>query len=137
VLLEISKAEDIQLDEKKLQTETERTINSLTRFMSASDKKKMRSEGVLANLAGNIAAEMAINQTLDFIRSMARGELDETEESEETEQTKDIENLVELPETKEDASPDTELETEPVKSAEDMNSSDETREVTSEQDIEE
>ena len=67
VLLEISEVEDIQLDEQRLQAETERTLNVMTQYMSSSDKRKLSNEGMLANLAGNIAAEMAINQTLEFL----------------------------------------------------------------------
>jgi len=138
VLLEISKAEDIQLDEKKLQNETERTIDSLTRVMSASDKRKMRSEGVMANLAGNIAAEMAINQTLDFIRSMAKGELDTTEDSEEMDQTKIEENQMEPEDTTEVTPQESVLNTESVISMEDQNpSNNEPSDVPSEQEIEE
>jgi trigger factor len=91
VLLEISEVEDIQLDEERLQTETERTLNVMTQHMSSSDKRKLSNEGVLANLAGNIAAEMAINQTLEFLRSMAKGELDEADESEGSEEAVELE----------------------------------------------
>jgi trigger factor len=91
VLLEISEVEDIQLDEQRLQTETERTLNVMTQYMSSSDKRKLSDDGVLANLAGNIAAEMAINQTLEFLRSMAKGELVEAEDSEGSDEPEDQE----------------------------------------------
>jgi len=112
VLLEISKAEDIQLDEQRLQTETERTLNVLTQHMSTSDKRKLGNDGVLANLAGNIAAEMAINQTLEFLRKMAKGELEEAEEADEIDKAEGSEEpeeqeLIE----KEDAQLDSEVET--------------------------
>ena len=86
-----SKAEDIQLDEQRLQTETERTLNVLTQHMSTSDKRKLGNDGVLANLAGNIAAEMAINQTLEFLRSMAKGELEEADEADEANENDEAE----------------------------------------------
>ena len=91
VLLEISEVEDIQLDEQRLQAETERTLNVMTQYMSSSDKRKLSNEGMLANLAGTIAAEMAINQTLEFLRSMAKDELDEAEESKGSEEPEDQE----------------------------------------------
>lgn len=106
--------------------------------MSSSDKRKMRSEGVLANLAGNIAAEMAINQTLDFIRSMAKGELDEDEGSEEIEQTAENDNQIEPAEFEEEISEDVKLEVGTVNDFEEEEpSTDETIEVTSEQDTKE
>ena len=106
VLLEISEAEDIQLDEQKLQAETERTLTVMTQYMSTSDKRKLGNDDVIANLAGNIAAEMTINQTLEFLRSMAKGELDETEESEGSEELEEQELIVE-----EDSQLDSEVDT--------------------------
>ena len=109
VLLEISSAEDIQLDEQRLQSETARTLNVMTQHMSTSDKRKFGNEGVLANLAGNIAAEMAINQTLEFLRSMAKDELDEIEETEESEGSEEPEDqdLIEEEDTQLDSEIDT------------------------------
>jgi trigger factor len=136
VLLEISEAEDIQLDEQKLQAETERTLNVMTQYMSTSDKRKLGNDDVIANLAGNIAAEMTINQTLEFLQSMAKGELDETEEPEEqelvVEEDTQLDSEVDTIEIEEDDTEDVEVDLEAIEtSEEEILPGDETIEETS------
>ena len=80
VLMEISEKENIQVEKEELQSETERTLDAMTRFMSESELKKLSSKDLLQNLVGNIMAEMRISRTLERLRAIARGEV-ETEES--------------------------------------------------------
>jgi trigger factor len=81
VLIEIAEIEDIQVEKEELQSETERTLDAMTRFMSESELKKLSSKDLLPSLVGNIMAEMRITRTLERLRSIAKGEV----ESEETE----------------------------------------------------
>jgi len=84
VLLEIAQVEEIEVSEEELQEETERTLDSITRYMPESDKKQFDTPNALINLAGNIYAEMRMNRTLEYLRTVAKGEL-ETEMTSEDE----------------------------------------------------
>ena len=83
VLLEIAHKEEINVTEDELQQETERTMESITSFMSESDRKQFDSPEAVMNLAGNIYAEMRMNKTLEYLRKVAQGELEAEAESEE------------------------------------------------------
>jgi trigger factor len=125
VLLEIAKEEDIEVSEVELQEETERTLQSITQYMSEEDKKQFNQPTAMMNLAGNIYAELRMNRTLEYLRSVAKGEselaVEEEEPAEETsedgdEEEQTVEMEVEEPaeaaaeETEE--KPDTEVEIE-------------------------
>ncbi|MFC1923514.1 trigger factor [Chloroflexota bacterium] len=86
ILLEIAQKEEINVSEDELQQETERTMNSITNFMSESDRKQFDSPQAVMNLAGNIYAEMRMNRTLEYLRKVAQGELESEAESEEAEE---------------------------------------------------
>jgi hypothetical protein len=74
-LLEIAQKEDINVSEDELQQETERTMESITSFMSDSDRKQFDSPEAVMNLAGNIYAEMRMTRTLEYLRTVAKGDL--------------------------------------------------------------
>jgi trigger factor len=74
VLLEIAKEEEIEVSEEDLQEETERTLESITRFMSEEDRKQFDSPTAMMNLAGNIYAELRMNRTLEYLRAVAKGD---------------------------------------------------------------
>jgi FKBP-type peptidyl-prolyl cis-trans isomerase (trigger factor) len=82
VLLEIAQQEDIDVSEDDLQQETERTLDSITQYMSESDRKKFSSVDTVSNLAGNLYAEMRMNRTLEYLRNLARGEMESEREEE-------------------------------------------------------
>lgn len=71
VLLEISQAEEIEVKPEELQQETERTLQAMTRFMSESEIRKIPTQDLIANLAGNILADMRMDRTLQRLRSLA------------------------------------------------------------------
>jgi hypothetical protein len=76
VLLEVAEAEGIEVDKDELQSETERTMEAMSRFMSESELRKMSSEKLLPNLVGNIMAELRVNKTRERLRTISRGELE-------------------------------------------------------------
>lgn len=81
VLLEIAKQEEIDVSEEELQEETTRTLDSITSYMSESDRKQFESPNTLMNLAGNIYAEMRIDRTIEFLRALASGKAEAEEEA--------------------------------------------------------
>jgi len=76
VLLEIAHNEEIEVSEEDLQQETERALDSITRYMSDSDRKQFDTPNALVNLAGNIYAEMRMTRTLEYLRTVAKGDLE-------------------------------------------------------------
>lgn len=74
VLLEISQEEGIEIEKEELQSETERTLEAMTRFMSETEMRKVASQDLIPNLVGNILADMRINRTLERLRGIAKGE---------------------------------------------------------------
>jgi len=82
VLLEIAQKEEIEISEEELQEETTRTLDSITRFMSDTDRQQFDSPNALMNLAGNIYGEMRMNRTIEYLRSVANGEAEAQDEDE-------------------------------------------------------
>jgi trigger factor len=76
VLFKIAETEDIQVTEDELQKETDRTLESITQFAAEQDKKKILSQQMMPNLVGNIYAEMRVERTLDYLRKIAKGEME-------------------------------------------------------------
>lgn len=74
VLLEIAEAEGIEIEKEELQSETERTLEAMTRFMSEAELRKVSTNDLIPDLVGNILAEMRIKRTLERLRSIAKGE---------------------------------------------------------------
>ena len=68
---------------EELQEETERTFDSITRYMSDSDRKQFDTQNALLNLTGSIYAEMRMNRTLEYLRDIAKVDLESEETSEE------------------------------------------------------
>jgi trigger factor len=87
VLLEIAQKEEIDVSPDDLQKETERMLDSLTQYMSEPDLKKFSSQDMISNLAGNIYGEMRMNRTLEYLRSVAKGEGESEEEQEDGEES--------------------------------------------------
>ncbi|HLE16354.1 MAG TPA: trigger factor [Anaerolineales bacterium] len=87
VIFEIANAENIRVEREELQSETERTLGAMSRFMSESELKKMSTQNLFPNLVGNILAEMRIDRTLERLRDIAKGEYlgDQQSASDETE----------------------------------------------------
>ncbi len=82
VLLEIARKEEIEISDEDLHQETERTLNSITRYMSDTDRKEFDTPNSLMNLTGNIYAEMRMTRTLEYVRTVAKGDFEKETVSE-------------------------------------------------------
>jgi len=80
VLLEIARLEEIDVSETELEEETTRTLQSITQFMPESDRKRYETPEALFNITGNIYAELRMNRTIEYLRSIANGEAEAEEE---------------------------------------------------------
>ena len=73
ILLEVSKAENIQVSEADVQTETMRTLRSLNQSLSPEDARNLTDDRVMNNLVGNIMLEMLVDQAQQRLHDIARG----------------------------------------------------------------
>ena len=81
VLQKIASEEDIQISQDELQAETGRTLEAMAGYMDKDQLRKLTSDqNYVSGLIGNIMAEMRVEKTLDRLRSIAKGEIDNQEE---------------------------------------------------------
>jgi trigger factor len=86
VVLEVAQNEGIDVSEDELKQETDRTLDSLSQFLSDSDRRKFSSQDVLSNIVGNIYAEMRMTRTIEYLRDLAKGDLETEAEKGESEE---------------------------------------------------
>ncbi len=73
-LIELSEAENIQVDQEVLQSETNRTLQEMSQYVSEGDFRKLISdENARVDLIGNIMMDMLAVQSYERIRNIARG----------------------------------------------------------------
>lgn len=125
VLYEVANKEEIKPDSDKFNQTTSDTISSVTANMTPQQVKDLQKGGQIANLITNIAADMTLRQTVEYISAIAKGEpmpeADEDPESEvDVEAGEDTpeseiasEEVADSEETTPEESPSEEAETEP------------------------
>jgi len=109
VLAEVAKLEELEIDQEQLAAETGRTVDIITRGMTPKDAKDFQKSGNLWNLMNSIMADMMTQQSMAYLRAVAKGEPwpPETEEGEELLDTEGSE-----PEVLETETPEVEAEDE-------------------------
>lgn len=103
VLLEISKAENIHVENSELETESMRTLDELGRMMPPDKAKKTLTNEFVRGMIGNIGADLLVQHTWAYLQSIARGEKEElivTSEQEETAIVSDVITQKEKPKKK-------------------------------------
>jgi trigger factor len=96
VLAEVAKLEELEIDQEQLAAETGRTVDIITRGMSPKDAKDFQNSGNVWNLMNSIMADMMTQQSMAYLRAVAKGdpwppETDEESEIEESEEVAEIE----------------------------------------------
>lgn len=118
VLLEVSKAENIQVNEAELQTETMRTLRSLNESLTPEDARNLTDDRVMNNLVGNIMLEMLVEKAQERLHNIARGVYPpETELEAEAETTEAEPEETVLAESQAETSPEIETSDEPLSTA--------------------
>jgi len=74
VLYEIATTEEIRPDTEKFNQTTESAISSVTADLTPKQVKELQKEGKLSNLITNIAADMTLRQTVEYLCAIAKGE---------------------------------------------------------------
>ncbi len=77
VLLEISKAENIKVENAELESESMRTLDELGRMMAPDKAKKTLTNEFVRGMIGNIGADLLVKHTWAYLQSVARGEKEE------------------------------------------------------------
>ena len=87
VLLEVSKAENIQVENTELESESMRTLDELGRMMPPDKAKKTLTNEFVRGMIGNIGADLLVQHTWSYLQSVARGEKEEQPTESKTELT--------------------------------------------------
>ncbi len=77
ILLEISKAENIKVENSELESESMRTLDELGRMMPPDKAKKTLTNEFVRGMIGNIGADLLVQHTWAYLESVARGEIEE------------------------------------------------------------
>lgn len=72
-LLELSKAEDIQLTDEEIQTETAGILQSLNRTLEPEEARRLTDPRMMNNLVGNVMLDLLNQRALQRLRDIARG----------------------------------------------------------------
>ena len=74
VLYEVATTEKIRPDTEKFNQTTESAISSVTADLTPKQVKELQKEGKLSNLITNIAADLTLRQTVEYLCAIAKGE---------------------------------------------------------------
>ena len=77
ILLQVSKAENIQVENAELESESMRTLDELGRMMPPDKAKKTLTNEFVRGMIGNIGADLLVQHTWSYLQSVARGEKEE------------------------------------------------------------
>jgi hypothetical protein len=74
VLAEVAKIEKLEINQERLASETGRTVDIITRGMTPKDAKEFQQSGNLWNLMNSIMADMMTQQSMQYLRAIAKGD---------------------------------------------------------------
>lgn len=78
MLSEISKRENVQIAPEAIQNETINTMNMLFGNMPPKEQRKALTQDMIMSLTSTVTADMMIQETLNRLRSIAKGEADQS-----------------------------------------------------------
>jgi trigger factor len=74
VLAEIAKVEQLQINQTQLAVETNRTIQAITQGTTPKETKNLYKDEYLYNLVNGIMSDMLIQQSVAYLRAVAKGD---------------------------------------------------------------
>ena len=80
ILLEIAKAENLDVDPDRVQAQAQSTLNYYAQSLTKKEARKLVNQNVYGNLVTNIMADMLINRSMERFRDITRGIADEPEQ---------------------------------------------------------
>lgn len=106
VLMEVSKAENIELEQAEVQAETAKAIEAMTSYMPESELRKIPKEELISNIINNVMVEMRINKTVNRLQSLAKGEYPSSQDDENQSESEEPELEQESDETSQNPDPE-------------------------------
>lgn len=85
VLAEVAKIEKLEVDQEQLAAEAGRTVDIITQGMTPKDAKEFQKSGNIWNLMNSIMADMMTQQSMAYLRAIAKGDPLPGEDSDEFE----------------------------------------------------
>jgi FKBP-type peptidyl-prolyl cis-trans isomerase (trigger factor) len=79
LLYEIAKLEDIKVDDKKVKSEAQQTLNYLSQTLPYRDARKLSNENIVTNLEWNIRADLLAKSAMEHFRDICSGKMDKDE----------------------------------------------------------
>jgi trigger factor len=83
ILFEISKAENIQVNEEDVEAQTQLSLEELSRSLTPEQAKKTITPDFLRGWIGNITADLIVQRTLEHLQNVAQGNIPEASEKSE------------------------------------------------------
>jgi trigger factor len=78
VLFEVSREEDIQINEADVEAQTQVSLQELSRSLTPDQAKKTLTPDFMRGWIGNITADLIVQKTLERLRNIAQGKVVET-----------------------------------------------------------
>ncbi len=82
VLVEVASKENIEVDPEEVENEATQTINQLYQVLSKKEARSRITERSIRNLVGHITSEKMAQRTIERLREIASGQVDQQEGSE-------------------------------------------------------
>ena len=79
ILFEIASEEDLKVDPSTIEEEATRTFNAYASSLPPKEARKLKSENVLPSIYTNLMVDALARTSMDWLRSSAKGELEEPE----------------------------------------------------------
>jgi trigger factor len=98
VLLEISKVENIHVENSELESESMRTLDELGRMMPPDKAKKTLTNEFVRGMIGNIGADLLVQHTWTYLQSVARGEKEGEQTESKPDKVEKVTDFVKQPE---------------------------------------
>jgi trigger factor len=95
VLLEISKAENIHVENSELESESTRTLDELGRMMPPDKARKTLTNEFVRSMISNIGADLLVQHTWSYLQSVARDEKEEPQPESKPDEVEKVPNIVE------------------------------------------
>ena len=76
VLVEVSRQENIRVDQQVVQKETVSNINQINEYYKPEEARRILTQDFIQNMVGNITSDLMVQATVQRLTSIARGDLD-------------------------------------------------------------
>jgi trigger factor len=87
VLLEVARQEKIEVNEQEVQNQAITTLNQIHQYYKPDEAKKILTQDFIQNIISNITSDLLVQNTLNHLASIAKGEAAEAEQASDSEKS--------------------------------------------------